>query len=81
MFIKPIAAKTGLPRDVALAVALVVALALSSAHYVFIDRTIHKKRGGWFTGRRGLVCAGAGFTLVCAGIAAHFILWPSPTVQ
>jgi peptidoglycan/LPS O-acetylase OafA/YrhL len=75
VLVKSIASATGLPRNAALVFALVFALLLSAAHYVLIDKTIHRFRSGWFTHRRGMVCAAAGFTLVCLGIAAHFIFW------
>jgi peptidoglycan/LPS O-acetylase OafA/YrhL len=72
--VKTIATATGLGRTGALGIALVFALLLSFAHYVFIDRRIHRRRAGWFTPKRGLVCAIAGFSLVCTGVAAHLLL-------
>jgi len=63
----------GLSHVASTAVALTISLLIATAHYWVVDRGIHRKRGGWFTERRGLLCAACGFAFVGIGIAVNFI--------
>jgi peptidoglycan/LPS O-acetylase OafA/YrhL len=58
-------------------VALAIALGVASAHYLAVDRVLHRRRAAWFTPKRGLLCAACGFTLALIGFAANAI-WFSP---
>jgi peptidoglycan/LPS O-acetylase OafA/YrhL len=63
----------GLSHGASAAIALTISLVIATAHYWVIDRGIHRRRGGWFTDRRGLLCAACGFALVGIGVAVNFI--------
>jgi peptidoglycan/LPS O-acetylase OafA/YrhL len=63
----------GFSHGASAAIALTISLFLSTAHYWVIDRGIHRQRGGWFTERRGLLCAACGFAFVGIGVAVNFI--------
>ena len=63
----------GLSQAASVSAALTISLLIATAHYWVIDRGIHRKRGGWFTERRGLLCAACGFVLIGIGVAVNFV--------
>jgi peptidoglycan/LPS O-acetylase OafA/YrhL len=52
----------------------VVALSLSSAHYLAIDRNIQRRRGSWFTQRRGVLALIVSVSVVALGLAVGSLL-------
>jgi peptidoglycan/LPS O-acetylase OafA/YrhL len=73
VFVKQIMAKTGMPPVAAAAVALLIVLVYSTAHYLTIDRLIRRRRGLWFSERLGFVCALSGFALVGLGVIVNLV--------
>ena len=70
--------KHGLPIGSALlrqVLVLAVAIALACAMYWWIDRPILKRRGAWFTARRGLVLTVSAYAMVGAGLVLGAALW------
>ena len=68
----------GLPVWGTFLAALAISFSFNWAHYRFVDRKVHAKRGGWYTTARGRACFAVGVVLAAVGVAAAwaFHRWP-----
>jgi peptidoglycan/LPS O-acetylase OafA/YrhL len=57
---------------------LVLALGLSSVHYLVIDHNVQRWRGRWFTRRRGVLAFAVSVGLVAIGITVGLVLRAHP---
>jgi len=61
------ALKVGAPYWAAWSAGLAIAIAISVAHYLTVDRIIAAKRGAWFSQRAGILLCVLAFSLVAIG--------------
>jgi peptidoglycan/LPS O-acetylase OafA/YrhL len=77
---KSMARLLGMPVWGTFIAALAISYSFNWAHYWFVDRTVHAKRGGWYTPARGRACFIGGVVITALGLAAAwaFHRWPPP---